>query len=487
MYKTAKESIRISKDKLKSTINRPALSSIAYTVSSLISRGAGFLFTPFFTRLYSPSEFGVFSMFQSYLSILFIFGSLEICSGVIIRLLISEGDSKDRLILCTTRIMLISSLITLAVFFILRGFLPEESFFGFGAALIISTLCRCIISAYISNAKFHYKIRSVIAVNFVESTLPPIITLMLYKALNIKGIGLISTRVLVYSAVLLLIAIPIYISIRSNAMRSASKSTDKSLTKKILKSALPMLPYYVSMIIISQGDKVLVGKLLGEGALGGYGIAYSLGSALTMLSGGILGVLMPWISRKLRDGNFKIAKQVSSKLYRMSALITLIILCISPELLSILAPKSYGNTLILVFPIALSAPTLLLQSLTVTANLRYGISLGVILSGVVPASVFLWAGFILIPTYGVIAAAVSLPLSYLISFMISSIILKIKSQNSLLYANDYLQTSLLLLVFSAVIYQINSYLSVRIALFFILSTLLLFALAKSRSLIKEPV
>ena len=485
MLKALNKGILISKAKIGSRLNRPALSSVAYTASSLISRGASFLFTPFFTRLYTPTEFGAFSMFQSYLSILFILGSLEICSGVIIKLLISERENEDMLLLCATRIMLISASVTLGVFFALRYFLNENGFFGFSAALSVCALCRCVIGIYVASSKFHYGIRAIFAVNFAESLLPPIATLILYKLLKPKGIELVSIRALVYAAVLLLIAMPIFIKIRRQAKLRASSKASAELNRKILKSALPMLPYYLSMIVIAQGDKVLIGRLLGEGALAGYGIAYSLGSMLTMLSGGILAVLMPWISRKLRDGNIGITKEITKRLYLMSALITLIILCLAPELLSILAPKSYGNTLLPVFPIALSAPTLLLQTLNVTANLKYGTGLGVIVSGVLPAMLFVASAFFLAPHYGTLAIAVSLPFAYLFSFAISSWSLRQKMSNSLISANNYLQITLLMLILSGIIYQANASFLIRIATCIILLVTLAFLLLKSKSFIKE--
>lgn len=487
MSKIKASRIPVLGNKLKSSLNRPALSSIAYTVSSLAARGVGFLLTPLFTRLYTPAQFGAFSMFQSYLSILFIVGSLEICSGVIIRLLISESKSKDTLIYSALRIMLLGSAAALAIFFILHSLFPEESFAGFGTALTVCTLCRCTVSIFVSNAKFHYRIGSVVAVSFIESTLPPLITLSLYRLFDIRGYALISVRVLVYSCVMLLIAVPVFLRIRAKARSGNAPCADerRALTKKILKTAAPMLPYYISMIVISQGDKVLIGRTLGEEALGGYGVAYSLGSALTMLTSGLLGVLMPWISRKLRDKKIAIARRVSKRLYCLSALVTLIILCLSPELLSILAPQSYGNTLILVFPIALSSPTLLLHSLSVTANLRYGISTGVILSGVIPALVFVLSGILTMPVYGVTATAVALPIAYLISFAISSINLKIKSGFSLLCVNDYLQITLFLMVFAGIIYSLSTYISARILIAALLSGALLLVLYKSKEFISE--
>ena len=52
--------------------------SLWYTVCSIVNKGMALLSTPIFTRVMSEEQYGQFSIFQSWVSILIIFTSLNI-------------------------------------------------------------------------------------------------------------------------------------------------------------------------------------------------------------------------------------------------------------------------------------------------------------------------------------------------------------------------------------------------------------------------
>ena len=47
-------------------LNAPARSSLLFTLTNLFSKGASLVFTPIFTRLLTPEEYGEYSLFSSY-------------------------------------------------------------------------------------------------------------------------------------------------------------------------------------------------------------------------------------------------------------------------------------------------------------------------------------------------------------------------------------------------------------------------------------
>ena len=63
-------------------LNAPARASLFYTVGSIASRGAAFLLTPILTRLLTKADYGAYSLFNSTLAILTLFGTLDICGSV---------------------------------------------------------------------------------------------------------------------------------------------------------------------------------------------------------------------------------------------------------------------------------------------------------------------------------------------------------------------------------------------------------------------
>ena len=64
--------------------NRKALKSgVWYTAANFLMKSIGFITTPFFTRLLSHSDFGYFSNYTAWLSVLTVFATLNLTSSFI--------------------------------------------------------------------------------------------------------------------------------------------------------------------------------------------------------------------------------------------------------------------------------------------------------------------------------------------------------------------------------------------------------------------
>ena len=63
--------------------NKILKSSIWYTLSNFILKGVSFITVPIFARLLTKEEFGLFSNFNSWLSIFIILGTLSLSSSLI--------------------------------------------------------------------------------------------------------------------------------------------------------------------------------------------------------------------------------------------------------------------------------------------------------------------------------------------------------------------------------------------------------------------
>ena len=68
-------------DKYKK-IPLPVKAGIWFTICNLLQRGISILTVPIFTRLLTPDQYGVYSLYLSWLNILTIFTSLNLYYGV---------------------------------------------------------------------------------------------------------------------------------------------------------------------------------------------------------------------------------------------------------------------------------------------------------------------------------------------------------------------------------------------------------------------
>ena len=75
--------------------------SFWFTVASLFQKGLAFLATPIYTRLLSTEDYGIYSVYVSWLGVITIFATLNLSAGVLNNALLNEDkfNSNDEEIL----------------------------------------------------------------------------------------------------------------------------------------------------------------------------------------------------------------------------------------------------------------------------------------------------------------------------------------------------------------------------------------------------
>ncbi len=484
-----------------SRLNLPARASLFYTLSSVASRGLAFLFTPLFTRIMEREALGQYSLFTTYLSLLSALGSLELCTGVLYSLLSKNEKNSKRLM----RYALLTVFGATLVFSIpLPFFYYTQNGVGalplFYLTLLIASLSRTTLMLFGGESKYRYRYKLATCLTLIEAMAPPLLSLLLVGALGREHFAAI--RQISLSLVLLICALPIAIKILrakehgrtdtvavtdTQAARDGSvvMVTPSSYISKILRAALPTLPYFILISLIASSDKIIIANTLSGASLAEYGVAYSLGSAVTMLCAGVSGIMTPWIMRKYRRGEFFAARNCALQAKNLIALATLIFLCFAPELFKILAPSEYLGALSSVYPIALCSLPLFLSGLTAGCLMGYEKRLCLVLCALVPAALSIAVNLALTQRLGIIVSAITSLAAYQLLLLLLSLTLSKISGKSLVYAKDYLQTALISAYLSGALYILKDSLMTRILIAILLTLLLVPQLAKAKNLLRE--
>ncbi len=418
-------------------MNAPAKASVFYTLGMVITRAAAFLLTPVMTRLLSSEEYGAYTLFNSILSILTIFGTLDICGSVFWRALQKFQDSRRTLLRSALILLLLLCLSALAVFLpIWRMFFRNSLFPGAFIFLALALISNMTVNLFSAKCRFFCKYRFTLISSFILGALAP--GLACVFALSVQGneAMALTVKVGVSTAVLVAFSLPLFIyiifserltnllyeraTLKHEKVIHASVSEEKTSKKSfaeysryLLRLALPMFPYYISLSLLAQGDKIIISRLLGASALGAYSVAYSAGSALVALSSGICHALSPWVMRKVRATDYGRIRQVFTAAVDIICPAALIFLALAPEVFSFLAPEEYLGGLSSVFPIALSASPLFLSSLLTSAVLALERVRGVIACGAACALASVVLNLALLRRFGIFAAAVITFTAYL--------------------------------------------------------------------------
>ena len=457
----------------------PARASVWYTATSALERGISFIFTPIFTRVLTPEEYGLYPLYVSFMSLFTILITLELSGNVIYRGLSQYRGREDEFISCTLGIVcLMFGIVTSALAILgeevsmITGLRREILLF-----LAIQVFFNEIISLYVAKCRYLYQYKAPSLINAMLAVLSPTLSFALINFTRVRA----SARIIAPLAVTALLALPLGIDI----MRRGKRLFSHEIWSFILRLDLPLLPHFIATAIIAQSGKIIVGRYFGEEALAKYSIVFSMGFVFTLITVGINSALAPWVNRKLTNGMTERIAEAVEPMFALFALMTLCGLCFSPEGLAFLAPKEYGNALAAIYPLSLSVLTGFLTTIINAVLLFYKKSHMISTASVITALVNLVLGFTVTSRYGYIGASLVQLVCALILFAISAVMVGGVSQKRVIYAQNHLAVIAFAALMSTILYLLRYTLISRTLIFAALVMLALPVALRCKSLITE--
>lgn len=180
--------------------------------------------------------------------------------------------------------------------------------------------------------------------------------------------------------------------------------------------SVPLFPHFYSHFIISMADRVLLTRLGSLGAVGVYTIGYSLAGALHMVVTSANSAIMPEFARAGGDQDAFERLPVTATYYLLfSATATLGMVLFLPPFIRTFLPVDYHNAISLIpwLGMAFFAVALYYVPMNVLSQTQRNTRIVPVLT-IIAASVNISLNLLLIPSYGIVGAAVSTLAAYLV-------------------------------------------------------------------------
>ena len=290
-------------------MSQPVKASFWFTVCNILNKGIALISTPVFVRILTTDEYGDYSVFQSWYSILVIFATLNLFSGEYGKGLIEFDDDKDRF---TSSVLGLTSVITLLVFAVFACNLTFWSGkLSLSPILIIALFVEIFtMSAYefwSTKQRFEYKYKKV-----VLSTLGMSVGSILLGIISVLATDNYKLEARVFSdvfvkAVISLVAFFVIV-------RNGKKLFDKKYWKYALLFNLPLIPHFLSTMVLSQSDRIMIKDMVGSSAAAVYSIAYTIGTMVLLITNAINNSFTPYTYQALKDKEYDGIKKNAKKL-----------------------------------------------------------------------------------------------------------------------------------------------------------------------------
>ena len=340
-----------------------AKAALWFTICSFLQKGI-----PIFTRLMSTEEYGTYTVYLSWLQILTIMTSLYLFNGVYDNAMAKYEKQRDEY---TSAMQGLTLVITGAVF-----------------------------ALYCFTSGFWEKIlnlpKSMILLMFLEALLNPIASLVLIR---ING-GTAMMRILGIVGVQVCICVPIIVF----QFCKGKEFFSKEYWGYALRIGIPIVPHYLSGIILNQGDRIMIDKMVGKTEVALYGLAYSIGMLVQLFISGMNSALTPWMYSKIKKGDIRSMRKVLQLLSIVVVGIAVALMLISPEMVLIFGSPKYREAVYVIPPVAASVFFIFIYNILSMPQFYYEKTQFLMAASMAAAGANVVLNFIFIRLFGYIAA-----------------------------------------------------------------------------------
>lgn len=452
-------------------INPLVKASILYIVGNGIGQGSILLGAMIFTRIMAQSDYGIYSTYYSAVSIL----TTIVGANLFIALNNGYIDYKKVIHRFRASVLLLSTFIFTTIFcltILAHGiFHIGTSFFLLSFALMHAYSFFVVnYYNYSANMENQYKMKTLFLVlpNILQILLS-IIAIFMFKKYGLYARIVGSTLGVATCSLFLYV----------HMIRDQKKLINKEFWTYSLKISVPSVLSSISYMLLQQCDKVMITSFYSAEENAVYSLVYYIGYVLYAVLQATSGVWQAWIYRALDKGKLENAKKIQKWYLFVFAQMAYGLLMISPELVKLLAPKSYWN-FNYVAPFIIGSCLMVMYTFYTTVGMFYKKTGKVSLCVLSAAVINVILNYVLIPKYGGVAAAYTSVFSYIVLFILTRALVQ-KLKRGLFSTKYFVVFIVAIFVGSAVFLLIYNHILIRYITFILLLLLSLFYMAKNKN------
>ena len=379
------------------------------------------LTTTIFTRVLSTADYGYASNYNAWFNIISIFLTLSLGAGVYNNAMLKYESNRDSFDDAMMGLSLLLGILGMAVFVPFLKKWGEMLILPKGLVLFLCLHCLCYnpYNFMIARAKYEYNYKKLIRITVLTSVLASFcsVLLVVFVAANATA------KIVGQYFIILLIGMFGYLT----AYRRKGKLFDYEKWKYALKFNLPLIPHYLSLIILNQSDRIMITRLAGISENAIYTVAYSAASMLLVFNSSISQAFTPWVYSALKENKedkLNMIGRFARIFYIAFAVIIVIFILLTPEAIAILAGKKYGKAIYLMPPIAVSMFYIFIYNMLSILEFYHEKTRPVMICSTLAALSNIGLNYVFIPRYGYAAAAYTTLFSYGLSAIMHFFVVK---------------------------------------------------------------
>ena len=381
---------------------------IWYTACNMAQKAIGVLVVPILTRLFTTSEYGVYSVFISWLEIFEIIVTLRLSAGAYIVGLVKFEDDKYKYTASLESLTLVITTFFLGIYWIFRDFVNSVTDLDTSLSLLLFGLLYItpIINFWKAWERVANQYIPMVMATLATTFFAPFFGIVLILAANGSVNQVIGARVFVEFMVALIITIRFY-----QLFLCKPKAVYWIYA---LKTNVPLIPYYLSTTVLNHSDRILIQQIIGKSEAGIYSVAYSVAMIMQLFSSAFNSSLQPWLYKCLKTNKTEeIANTINLATFFVAA-VNLAVIYLAPEIVRFFAPKEYYEAIWVIPPITASVLVMYIYQQYINIEFYYEEGKLTAIASIGAAVLNIFLNIVFIPVFGYFAAGYTTLISYLV-------------------------------------------------------------------------
>ena len=385
-----------------------AKAAIWYTICNLLQKGISLIAVPIYTRILTPEQYGSYTVFLSWLEIFEIVATFRLSWGGFMVGLTKYDADRDRYTSSVQGLGFTVTSIALLIYLAIPKIIDRVTGMSFGLTLLIFALLYTMppITFWSARQRVEYRYQAVVAITMTSSILIPILGVAAAVTIDHKEYAVIGARVIVQGVIGLVL---LFVNCHKHFC-----FFHKEYWQRSLRFNVPLLPYYLSTVLLNSSDRIIIQNLVGKAQAGIYGVAYSASMVMSLFNSSINSSLQPWLFMKLKQKQYKDIPPVINSLLILVAGLNLMLIAFAPEAIAILAPPQYAEAIWVVPPLAASVFVMFFYQHFVNVEFYFEDSKIIAIASIGSAILNVVLNFLLIPVMGYLVAGYTTLASYLV-------------------------------------------------------------------------
>lgn len=382
--------------------------SLWFLVCSFLQRGISVITTPVFTRLLSPAEYGQYGVFTSWLGIASALVTLNLCFGMYSQGLIKFEEDRARLSSSLQGLALVLVTAWTLVYVAARD--AFNAMTGLTAAqtllMLIMVWTSTVFNFWATAKRVDYDYRLLVIVTIIVSLLKPILGIVLVVNADDK----VTARIFG----LALVELVGYGWMFFVQMYRGKTFCSRKYWKYALLFCIPLVPHYLSQVVLSSVNRIMIANMIGDSQAGIYNLANSISMLATLVNTALVQTIEPWMFRSIKARRIGRMKSVAYPALAAVAAVNLLLIAFAPEAVAVFAPAEYQEAIWVIPPISVSVFFSFSYVLYAEFEFYFEKTRYLSLATLVGAALNIGLNLLLIPVFGYLAAGYVTLICYMV-------------------------------------------------------------------------